>query len=175
MKESTGVLALEEILKEQTQELRTQYIAKVQEWATNDFAIQTKRNEWTQEKWREVYPQRRNVTKTVDGQRVIVTHVTISYEGLKDKEKAYRITRKGLEKYLQEETESAERHYTNSIYKLAKRISEKGLNKDSLTVTTSAIKQNIETIITDGTITVRAFTVLAWGDIIRPHYRYLIK
>ena len=34
---------------------------------------------------------------------------------------------------------------------------------------------NIESIITDGTKTVRAWTIVAEGEIQRPHYRYLIK
>lgn len=34
---------------------------------------------------------------------------------------------------------------------------------------------NIETTITDGVKKVRAFTIVAEGEIQRPHYRYLIK
>lgn len=68
-----------------------------------------------------------------------------------------------------------EAHYEQSIEKLAFRIAQKGLNQESLTVTTSHIGVNIETTLTDGIKTVRAFTIIASGEIQKPHYRYLVK
>jgi hypothetical protein len=66
-------------------------------------------------------------------------------------------------------------HYENSIVKLAYRIEKKGLNLDKITVKTSHIGVNINTWITDGEQTVHAYTIIASGEIQRPHYRYLIK
>ena len=34
---------------------------------------------------------------------------------------------------------------------------------------------NIDTIISDGEKQVKAQTICAWGEIQRPHYRYLVK
>jgi len=70
---------------------------------------------------------------------------------------------------------AAEKHYDESINKLAYRIEQKGLNIDKIYVQTSHIGVNINTILTDGEKTVKAFTIIASGDIQRPHYRYLIK
>lgn len=65
--------------------------------------------------------------------------------------------------------------YISSIKKLATRISEKNLNQDKLIITTAHIGINIETTFTDGTNVIKAWTIVAEGDIQRPHYRYLIK
>ena len=70
---------------------------------------------------------------------------------------------------------AAEQHYENSIQKLAARIEKKGLNTENLSVLTSHVGVNINTTLTDGIKTVRAFTIIAEGPIQRPHYRYLIK
>jgi hypothetical protein len=66
-------------------------------------------------------------------------------------------------------------HYEFSIEKLAERIIKKGLNQDNLKIVTSHIGVNIETTINDGNKTVRAFTIIAEGEIQKPHYRYLVK
>ena len=62
-----------------------------------------------------------------------------------------------------------------SIEKLAKRIEKKGLNQENIRTITSHVGVNIETTLTDGNKTVRAFTIIAQGTIQKPHYRYLIK
>jgi hypothetical protein len=46
---------------------------------------------------------------------------------------------------------------------------------EKLVVETSHIGVNINTTLTDGEKTVRAFTIIASGEIQRPHYRYLVK
>jgi len=58
---------------------------------------------------------------------------------------------------------------------LAARIEKKGLNVEKIKTVTSHIGVNLETTLTDGTKTVRAWTIVASGEIQRPHYRYLIK
>ena len=66
-------------------------------------------------------------------------------------------------------------HYEDSIAKLAARIEAKGLNVSNLKVKTSHIGVNIETVLTDGSKTVKAFTIIAEGQVQRPHYRYLVN
>ena len=61
------------------------------------------------------------------------------------------------------------------LKKLAFRIEQKGLNTDNLKLSSSHVGVNFETAITDGTKTVRAFTIIASGPVQRPHYRYLVK
>jgi hypothetical protein len=67
------------------------------------------------------------------------------------------------------------KHYLNSIEKLAHRIKSYGLDECKLKLETTYIDQNISTLLTDGNKTIKAFTILAWGQIQKPHYRYLIK
>jgi hypothetical protein len=79
------------------------------------------------------------------------------------------------EQYIGKEVKYAEMHYTNSIVKLADRISKKGLNMEVIEIKDASVGVNINTTITDGVKTVRAYTIVAEGEIQRPHYRYLIK
>ena len=81
----------------------------------------------------------------------------------------------GLKTYLEKQEQTAEDHYENSILKLADRIEKKELNQSNLLVKTAHVGVNIETTLTDGEKTVRAFTIIAEGEIQRPHYRYLVK
>ena len=77
--------------------------------------------------------------------------------------------------YIERAFKQAEKHYFNSIDRLAYRIQKKQLNESNLTLKTSYIDQNISTTISDGDKTVRAYTIIACGDVQRPHYRYLVK
>ena len=69
----------------------------------------------------------------------------------------------------------AEQHYEESIEKLAYRIQQKNLNVSNLKVTSVFLGVNLDLEITDGIQKVTAKTILAWGEINRPHYRYLVK
>lgn len=84
---------------------------------------------------------------------------------------------KTKEQYILEEVNKAELHYQNSIIRLADRLAYKNLETDKLTAETSysEIDVNIETEITDGKQTVKAWTIIASGPIQRPHYRFLVN
>jgi hypothetical protein len=71
--------------------------------------------------------------------------------------------------------EQAEAHYERSILKLALCVLDKGLDESKISASSSHVGHNFDTTLTDGDKTVRAFTILAWGPIVRPHFRYLIK
>ena len=77
--------------------------------------------------------------------------------------------------YIERAFKQAEKHYFNSIDRLSNRIQKKQLNESNLTLKTSYIDKNISTTISDGKKTVRAYTILAWGNVQKPHYRYLVK
>jgi hypothetical protein len=99
----------------------------------------------------------------------------LSIDGYSFRNKVYNARNTGKDKYIAKEIKKAVLHYENSIVKLAYRIEKKGLNLDKITVKTSHIGVNINTWITDGEQTVHAYTIIASGEIQRPHYRYLIK
>ena len=81
----------------------------------------------------------------------------------------------GKDKWVRLAEKNAKAHYENSILKLALRIEKKELNQDKLKMVTSHIDVNIKTTITDGDNSVRAWTIIAEGEVQRPHYRYLVK
>ena len=80
-----------------------------------------------------------------------------------------------VEQHIDKMLKTAILHYEQSIQKLAFRIKGKGMNEDKIQVCNTYIGVNIETTITDGDKTINAFTIIAAGDIQRPHYRYLFK
>lgn len=69
----------------------------------------------------------------------------------------------------------AKRHYIDSIDKLAQRIEDKGLNINKLSIEKARVGINLEMVFTDGNKTIKAWTIVAHGEIKRPHYRYLVK
>ena len=77
--------------------------------------------------------------------------------------------------YIGKSIKTAKNHYENSLLKLVKRVSVKGLNLETLEIKRSGIGINIEMLLTDGEKTVRAWTIVAEGPVQRPHYRYLVK
>lgn len=93
------------------------------------------------------------------------------------RERQQRIVRTGQEAFVAQAMKDAKAHYEDSIAKLASRIQGQSMDISKLVVKTASINRNIDTVITDGVNTVRAFTILAALDstLVRPHYRYLIK
>lgn len=84
-------------------------------------------------------------------------------------------SRRGLS-YVDREIERASRHCDFAAEKLADRIIKKGMVISNITLSSSKIDSlNIETVITDGNLTVKAWTIIAEGLIQCPHYRYLVK
>lgn len=171
---------LVELLKKETESLKAQYLAKTEDWAKKYYAVCDSRKRWFEVEWCKflvVTPELVNKT---------TAHPFLSYpKGFHNTAKARELDRHqnevrrvvgmGLEKYLAKELKYAELHYENSILKLAARIEKKGLDTTQLKTVTSHIGVNIETVLTDGKKVVKAFTIIAEGEIQRPHYRYLIK
>ena len=94
---------------------------------------------------------------------------------MNNRERSIEIVDGGYEKFLQSELDNAQRHYEDSVLKLALRITAKAFDINKMKVTTGRVGMNIETTITDGTETIEAWTIIAEGEINRPHYRYLVR
>mgnify|MGYP001602653057 CR=1 FL=1 len=143
-------------LTEQTQELRVKFIEQTEQWAEKQWKLNLERkNKYFNSKIgdykykQDYYDEQKYAYNTPNW------HFT--------------------PEFIVKSIEKAEQHYTNSVEKLAYRIIKKGLNADKITMKTGYVGVNLETTFTDGNKTVTAFTVLASGQIQRPHYRYLIK
>lgn len=143
-----------EILTKQTKSLKIQYIEMTKEWAIEEFAIL---RQWA---------------KDYQTGKFRFGEASKKYNRLP----YYIVNPNGKESdHVEKMVKQANKHYNSSIEKLTKRIEKKQLDLDNLRVETAHIGVNIETILTDGNKTVRAFTIIAGGEIQRPHYRYLIK
>jgi hypothetical protein len=81
----------------------------------------------------------------------------------------------GFDQYLEKEIKKAENHYESSLQKLTSRIQLKGLNVETMKIISGTVGVNINITLTDGDKTVRAYTIVAEGEIQKPHYRYLVK
>ena len=82
---------------------------------------------------------------------------------------------KSQQEFVNKADEAAKKHYSDNVVKLAGRITKKGIELDTMTMTYGNIGVNLEIIITDGKKSVKAWTTLAWGEVQKPHYRYYVK
>jgi hypothetical protein len=168
-----------QILLKETEPLKTAFIEKRRNWSIGYYATCEKRSKWNEGQWCEylgIAPELCNKGTSLEFlgfprncNRKYLQEYSIARAAV------HRTLSCGLEKFVTKEVTIAEKHYEASINKLAARIEKKDLNISELKVVTSYIGANIETTLTDGIKTVRAFTIIAEGEIQRPHYRYLIK
>lgn len=168
------------ILKTETEGLKNQYVQKCKEWASSQFQNIADRKSWREIDWCKFFNlEPRLVNKGTPSefytfpQGFFNTKTSVKYDRLRTE--AYKVAKMGKEDYILKAEESAINHYENSILKLANRIEKKGLNQSNLKAVTSHIGVNIETTLTDGKKTVKAWTIIASGEVQKPHYRYLIK
>lgn len=185
-----------EALTEQTSELKALYLEKTEAWAKADFIKIENASKWEIEKWYSqfgietrsqlihngTYVNDHQLPYMSDEQKAKMTTVQVPVKYGKEYRKAInaqyqakRIASNGSEAFIAMEIKFATMHYEGSIAKLASRIAEKELDQDKLTLSSSRIAMNFETTITDGNKKVKAFTILACGEINKPHYRYLVK
>jgi len=150
-----------EILKKETVSLKKQYVEMTEKWAVKEF------NRMKSVKESDIINERG--FKNRSGK---MEHTKASYAYYNN---IRRSVDKGSAVFVKESIQNAKEHYEDSILKLADRISKKGLEVDKIKVKTSHIGQNIDTLLTDGKKKVNAFTIIASGEIQKPHYRYLIK
>jgi len=143
-----------ETLKRETESLKIQYIEMTEKWAIKEF-------EYLRQ-WATDYRSGKFGFGVASKKYYRLPHYIINRNGK-------------VEQHVEKMVENAIEHYKFSIEKLAARIEKKGLNQEVLKTVTSHIGVNIETTLTDGNKTVKAFTIIAEGDVQRPHYRYLIK
>lgn len=169
-----------DLLKKETVSLKEQYINKTIDWAKKDFDRYMIMSSWNEEKWAKYLDVPTRIANEGSSMEFVTFHngfynTKKSREYKRMKDTIYNMKRLGLSEYILKAKKQAERHYEDSILKLSERILKKGLDEDNIKLSTSHIGVNIETTITDGNKTVRAFTIIAEGEIQRPHYRYLIK
>jgi hypothetical protein len=158
-------------LKESTVMLKEEYLERTKEYAIEYYDKYGPYANYTTKKWYDEFGETYNETRR--GRSYSGTRLSPKGEHLRDASSVLR--GKTVEEHIAKEIKRATAHYENSMVKLALRISDKGLNEDSLEIVTARVGVNIETTISDGEKFVRAWTIIASGPIQRPHYRYLVK
>ena len=171
---------LTNILLAQTAEFKSAFIAKTSQFADREFTRASEINKWSHEQWCAFFGIEPEVRQYYTGGNYLTfpknfynTHNGKVYR--QTMSKMAIIVCQGREGYIAKMIQNAERHYIQSIEKLAARVEAKELNIESIKVTSGFQDVNFECTITDGIKKVRAFTIIAEGEIVRPHYRYLIK
>jgi hypothetical protein len=150
-------LLLVQALRTETEAIKNSYMAQILDWARQEF---------------ESIVKMRNDLR--DG--IIKARTQEYYNSLKFLNRnGYSIINSGVEKFLEKQVKEALEHYESSILKLSSKIEKKGLNIEKLEVKSGMVGVNFETTLSDGEKIVRAFTIVASGEIQKPHYRYLIK
>lgn len=168
------------ILKEETRQLKIDYIEKTISWADKDFDSFVAKSKWGIKDWADFLGVKTEERKMGNG-KIEIGFIRGFYNTKESKtfanqqSEVRRVLAGGKSKYIETALKAANDHYEDSVHKLADRIVKKEMNTDMISVKSSYINHNMEATFTDGEKTVRAFTVLAWGPIQRPHYRYLIK
>lgn len=171
------------LLKSETRSLLDQYINHTAQHANTQFGRFVDRAEWSWEKWMDTYgvgytmlPKKGGKEGETESQMNRGEYNRKPYYQMADAIKKERaIIDRGLDFYVAKEVEAAKSHYGYVIAKLADRICKKGLNQSAIRVETARIGINLESKITDGEKSVKAWTVYAHGPVNRPHFRYLVK
>ncbi len=140
-------------LKESTKSLKDQFLKFNEVWAEKEFF---RIKEWIDDYRNERIPMDKNMRKYYNLPSYLIRDIT-------------------PENHIEISRKKSIIHYESSIVKLAVRIKKYDLNSDRLIITSSHIGVNLDCTLTDGEKTIRAFTIIASGDIQKPHYRFLIK
>lgn len=158
---STGIV---DELRVATQELKANYIVKTKETAKRMFDNATEKIPSLKIAKAKAWDEYRSDRYKVYEYNAIT----------KDLVKLENITEKGFESFLNSELKHAELHYECSLIKLAERLVAKGISENYV-IKSGYVGINFEVTITHELGQVKAWTIIAEGQIIRAHYRYLVK
>lgn len=89
--------------------------------------------------------------------------------------KLNRLIKEGhLEQHFEKNIKKAEKTFESKLLKLSLRLSDKEFT-NKVEIKSASVGVNFEATLVEGDKTVSAYTIIAEGEIQRPHYRYLIK
>lgn len=180
-------------LTDKTQDLKLEYIEKCKQWAKISFI----ENElWLNNLKLIMFDKDGHYSQAFYDKFGIETEISkygmedyITYKAnWNNQKKFYKVKNKielikteiklGVDYKIKKAEQAAINHYENSISKLSQRLNNKGItNEDQFIIKSSKIGQNFHCLITvpSKNISVKAWTIIAEGEIQQPHYRYLVK
>jgi len=174
---------MEAILKsltEQSSTFKSTWLKISYEWAAGNYAMHVQRNEWSEQQWAEFLGIETRIVQGRFGKSDWVTFHKGFYNTKKARtyetarNKSNRIARMLLIDYVESEVEKAKAHFESALEKLAYRLEAKGMTA-SAQISSQHVGVNYEAVIKQDNKVVRAWTIIASGEVQRPHYRYLIK
>lgn len=172
--------SLKENLIEATQELKVNFLNQTVIWASAEFERQMKMASWKEVDWCVYFglvPEKKNAGSHNEflGMPRGFYNTMQSREYYNKCKNAKSIMRAGKEVFVQKAEKNAIEHYNTSIDKLILRLISKGVVEGKAEIKSGWVGTNLELVVTVGEITVKAWTIIAEGEIQRPHYRYLVK
>ena len=166
---------LEQELREQTADLKTLYFEKTKEYARTKYEYSQKIMTRSTEDWCKYF----GIEPRIVCNRA---EFPVNFHNTANAKKRYTITNEarniyymGIDKFAGNELMKAELHYESSLAKLVNRLIDKGLTDTNFTIVEKSIGVNFELVIEHNGKRTRCWTIIAEGEIQRPHYRYLIK
>lgn len=172
----SDVSKIVDAIRSKTVDVKEQYIQLCDEYALRTHASAVARLE--QPKVKE--PARPEGYYGTHSQYVAYT-TTPEYKAYEadraQRDKAYAIASKELVKYRAEEKAHGLACYESATVKLADRVHKMGMSLATMSLERGKVDHagNLAVTITDGDQKLTAWTIVAQGPIVRPHYRYLIK
>ena len=167
----SGILG---ILMSETHELKLQLLDRTESWAKQSF-INIQKNlpsmiAQKEQAWSAYNDACASKLPTWNLQKAF-------YSISKKVETMKKIVSCGVDKYVVDELNNADAHYTSSLSKLALRITQKGMDMTNFKLVSGYVGINLEMKMTDGVKSVSAWTIWAAQDseLVSPHYRYLVK
>ena len=167
-------------LKKETAEIRVQYLERAKISANEKYDLMATRLKWTDAEWCTFI----GLTPQIRFQGCPNEYITFplnfhntsaARKYSNERKKIMAIVVRKKDDYVDREIKYANLHFDNIIEKLVYRIEKKGLNFKMITVVHARVGVNLETTITDGKLTINAYTIVAGGPVQQDHFRYLIK
>ena len=181
--ESKRVLCTSLLINElyaHTKELKEVYVEEIKRWADNKYNMCLDRSVWGDKEWYDYYGLVYKMYKDGSGNEFPLLEHGYNFNVysimLSARNEVSKILGMGLDKYKLGEVRLAEIHYEASIIKLAGRLNEKGVtDKTKFEIESGRIGINFECLIRHEFGITKAWTIIAEGEVNRPHYRYLVK
>ncbi len=173
--------SIEKVLRENTQDLLTQYLESIQESCENYLQSLKEKKDWNEEKWCEYFglePRKVNEGTPMEflsfPRNFYNSKLSRKYDNIRND--IYRIVRcNEYDKFLERELKKGKLHYESSIIKLVDRLVKKGIN-ENFEILEKRLGINFTmTLKSDTGKIVKCWTIVAEGPIQQAHYRFLVK
>jgi hypothetical protein len=169
------------ILRTETTSLKEQFLKMTKTWCEKKYEDLCEKSKWSEKRWCEHFgltPELKNKHLPTSSfysfpSGFYNTKDSVTYRRMRDEIR--KVFSMGKEKFIEKELKKSEDHYESSLLKLKERILKKGLVIDNMKIVNGSVGVNINMTLSDGEKSVKAFTIVAEGEIQKPHYRYLVK